>query len=272
MPDEQYCKPCERFLRGEAYITHQRRTCVVFIHHPNAESFNNALKLPCSICSLAWEGRLFSLPSRSGITSGTTGTFGKDVGNDISDARLLQFGLSQSDHRSSTIVIVPWRSMFSSDHGYVHSNGRPVGMIDHQYPSLLSHNTRSASALSFLLSKYRECHDKHVGCGLQQSPAVFYPSKILDVGVSHHSPIYLLETRGSGNKGPYVCLSHCWGLTIPFTLTKRTHSTLANGLPVSALPKTFQDAIFVARSLCIQYLWIDSLYVDVHLLTNLANC
>ena len=58
----------------------------------------------------------------------------------------------------------------------------------------------------------------------------------------------------------YVCLSHCWGDTRPLALNKTTYCTLVAGVHLEALPKTFQDSITVARSLEIQYIWIDSLY------------
>ena len=39
---------------------------------------------------------------------------------------------------------------------------------------------------------------------------------------------------------------------------------LYNGISVSMLPKTFQDAVYVTRILGIRYLWIDSLYVYIY--------
>jgi hypothetical protein len=132
---------------------------------------------------------------------------------------------------------------------------------DHQFPNLLSRNTGSMSALTFLLSKYQECHEKHVGCRLQLSPVAIYPSRIIDVGKSGDSLIYLRDTQDLSNRGLYTCLSHCWGQKQPFKLTKGTKSMLQDGIIMSVLPKTFQEAIFVTRLLGIRFLWIDSLYV-----------
>jgi hypothetical protein len=142
-------------------------------------------------------------------------------------------------------------------------------MIHHQFPKLLSRHTRSTSALDFLLSKYQQCRDNHLGCRLQQSPMAIYPSRIIDVGETENSPIYLRNTQGLSNHGSYTCLSHCWGQKQPFMLTKHTESILQDGMLVSALPKTFQDAIFVTRILGIRFLWIDSLYVDIRKLSKL---
>ncbi|KAF2850386.1 HET-domain-containing protein, partial [Plenodomus tracheiphilus IPT5] len=124
-----------------------------------------------------------------------------------------------------------------------------------------SGNTRSMSALGFLRSKYQECLDKHVGCRLQASPMAIYPSQIIDVGELEDNRIFLRNTQDSGNQGTYACLSHCWGQKQPFKLTNETKSMLQDGMLLSALPKTFQDAIFVTRSLGIRLLWIDSLCI-----------
>lgn len=127
--------------------------------------------------------------------------------------------------------------------------------------ALPSKNTGSQSAIAFLHEKYRECLKYHDGCGLRQSNKQFYPSRLIDVGVSGDDCIYLRESMTFEDKGPYFCLSHCWGETQPYTLTKATASTLREGLSISLLPKTFQDAITVTRKLQVRFLWIDSLYV-----------
>lgn len=145
--------------------------------------------------------------------------------------------------------------------GYLYSNPKLLDIIHYQFPRLLSGNTRSMSALDFLLSKYQECRDEHVGCRLQPSPMAIYPSRIIDIGKLEDNLIYLRDTQDLSNRGTYTCLSHCWGQKQLLMLTKETKSMLQDGMLVSALPKTFQDAIFVTRSLGIRLLWIDSLYV-----------
>ena len=52
-----------------------------------------------------------------------------------------------------------------------------------------------------------------------------------------------------------------WGKSQPLTLTQETAQVLEAGIPLAALPKTFQDAVFVTRTLGTRYLWIDSLLV-----------
>lgn len=49
---------------------------------------------------------------------------------------------------------------------------------------------------------------------------------------------------------------------MPFqTLTRDSYNRFQNGISISTLPKTFQDAIVIARRLAVRYLWIDSLCI-----------
>lgn len=58
-----------------------------------------------------------------------------------------------------------------------------------------------------------------------------------------------------------MTLSHCWGTSSILTATKRSIEDLKEGIAVSFLPKTFQDAIKITRRLGIKYLWIDCLCI-----------
>lgn len=70
-----------------------------------------------------------------------------------------------------------------------------------------------------------------------------------------------METNGS--LGNYACLSHCWGGEQPLitTLNPDTFTQYKKKIDWDILPRTFQDAIIVARRFGIQYLWIDSLCI-----------
>ena len=120
----------------------------------------------------------------------------------------------------------------------------------------LSSNT--GDALHFLLQKYHNCCASHARCSALESPkSDRYPSRLLDVG-SEGSLIILRSARMFRDQ-EYVCLSHCWGDSKPYTLNSITQRKLEWGINAIDLPKTFQDAIHVTRCLRIQYLWIDSL-------------
>lgn len=83
------------------------------------------------------------------------------------------------------------------------------------------------------------------------------PSRVIDV----RPVVPFLRETAQGEKGTYITLSHCWGDS---SIPKTTLSTLEGRkrqIPLEGLPKSFQDAIKIARSLNIPYLWIDSLCI-----------
>lgn len=59
----------------------------------------------------------------------------------------------------------------------------------------------------------------------------------------------------------YIALSHCWGTEQNFTTTKATRDARMKEIAWNELPKTYRDAIKVARKLHIRYVWIDSLCI-----------
>ncbi|KAF4627580.1 hypothetical protein G7Y89_g10574 [Cudoniella acicularis] len=67
--------------------------------------------------------------------------------------------------------------------------------------------------------------------------------------------------ESGGEHENYVTLSHCWGSLTILTTKKNNLSLHKKSIELAALPKTFQDAIQVTRSLGIRYLWIDSLCI-----------
>ncbi|QDS76341.1 hypothetical protein FKW77_002801 [Venturia effusa] len=89
-----------------------------------------------------------------------------------------------------------------------------------------------------------------------EDPSGWSPTRLLDV---RHETLRL-TTSGHSNRR-YTTLSHCWGNAQLLKLTKENFDAFQQGLPIASLPKTFQDAIAVTRSLGIDFIWIDSLCI-----------
>jgi Heterokaryon incompatibility protein (HET) len=87
------------------------------------------------------------------------------------------------------------------------------------------------------------------------------PSRVIEVGpLGQDGYVKLKETEEEYDN--YLCLSHCWGE--PAKTLKTFQNNLLDfklEIPWSSLPKTFQDAIIITRSLHQRYLWIDSLCI-----------
>ena len=90
------------------------------------------------------------------------------------------------------------------------------------------------------------------------------PTRLLDISLPQDSPIFLVYTRNlpvSSEVPLYATLSHCWGEKKPLRTLLSNVNSFHNGIPFGGLPRTFQDAISVARELGIAYIWIDSLCI-----------
>ena len=60
----------------------------------------------------------------------------------------------------------------------------------------------------------------------------------------------------------YAALSYCWGDIAPkFKLTTECIDEACSGIFIKRLPRTLQDAILIARTMEIPYIWIDSLCI-----------
>lgn len=102
--------------------------------------------------------------------------------------------------------------------------------------------------------RLEECLASHEDCQQNDIPAL--PDRVIDVGKTRWR---LIDSRGMRAK--YVALSHCWGGQIELKLERKTNDAFRGGLAISKLAKNFQDAMEIAGSLGIRYLWIDCLCI-----------
>lgn len=107
----------------------------------------------------------------------------------------------------------------------------------------------------------RQCTENHVRCNAIR-PERWAPTRLLNLGSPGHLYVRLIESADSNSSNqPYATLSHCWGQNLPIRTLPENIQEYYKGIPYSELPKTFKDAIGVARSLSIRYLWVDSLCI-----------
>lgn len=86
------------------------------------------------------------------------------------------------------------------------------------------------------------------------------PTRCIEVGSEGDETLLLVDT--AGKVGAYATLSHRWGAQTGLSQTTAlNYEARKLGFSASELPKTFRDAVDVARRLGIRYLWIDSLCI-----------
>jgi hypothetical protein len=121
--------------------------------------------------------------------------------------------------------------------------------------------TGSHECISRVRTWLKDCIETHGKCNECVVKPQWYPTRLLDIGLSNDSTICLRATATAGLNGPYVALSHCWGQSRLLTLTSESMEHFRYGIGMHELPKTFWEAVYVFRRLGVQYLWIDSLCI-----------
>jgi hypothetical protein len=136
----------------------------------------------------------------------------------------------------------------------------------------IEENAGSEASLDIIRKWVDVCSKSHVECLPSTSlnyPAqtvwgniedTILPTRLIDIGPSDGTGRPFLKVT-NGERGRYISLSHCWGKSTQFTTIKETLNARMQGFSMELLPKTFQDAIIISRSLGIRYLWIDSICI-----------
>lgn len=129
----------------------------------------------------------------------------------------------------------------------------------------LSTNTGSPQTLQQAYKWIKKCSSDHEICRQALKRELWCPTRLLNIGdPSRKIDLFIIETRPSRpskNFPPYLTLSHCWGKGSIAKLTKSNLKELKKRIPASLMPKTFRDAMTIARCLKVQHVWIDSLCI-----------
>jgi hypothetical protein len=111
-------------------------------------------------------------------------------------------------------------------------------------------------ALQIAKSWLHECTQDHPECANRD--LMMLPTRLVYVADSCPR---LVSTFHWHARPRYATLSHCWGDAPFLRLEKSNHDAFSRAIPIDQLPKTFQDAIKIAKALGLEYVWIDSLCI-----------
>ncbi|KAG5808772.1 hypothetical protein H9Q74_004450 [Fusarium xylarioides] len=107
---------------------------------------------------------------------------------------------------------------------------------------------------------YKACSDSHELCQRFRSSPKFAPSRLIDIGSGDIWKLCLYP-QDITDPPEYMTLSYRWAKSPSMSLLSSNLEVFRKGAPISQLPKTFREAITVARRFSIRYLWIDSLCI-----------
>lgn len=131
-------------------------------------------------------------------------------------------------------------------------------------PTLKASSAKSATSFAVARSWYQQCLN-HATCRNWRQESRILPTRLIEIwrpdDQSSDLAAKICETADLSINTPYVTLSHCWGKVVIFKLLQNNLQDLSQAIPISQLPKVFQDAMYVSFELGIRYLWIDSLCI-----------
>jgi hypothetical protein len=87
------------------------------------------------------------------------------------------------------------------------------------------------------------------------------PTRLLDVGTESSPTTKVINSNEGPAGADYFMLSHCWGGKVPVKLTSDCLDEFQTAIPFPTLPRTFQEAIYIARLLKTPFLWIDAMCI-----------
>lgn len=122
--------------------------------------------------------------------------------------------------------------------------------------------TNSPEAMATAATWITQCNDTHEDCKGATDQLAWYPSRLIHIGTAIGDLVRLVTPNKDKVSGPYMTLSHCWGVHKPLRMTQETNPHLVRGIKPHELPQTFQDAVMVTRQFGVLYPWIDSLCIQ----------
>jgi hypothetical protein len=107
---------------------------------------------------------------------------------------------------------------------------------------------------------FQECLANHLECGPERS--FRRPTRLINIGKKGTNESPRLEVDEVPSAVSWAALSYSWGPGITkFTRRSDTFQEMRTGIPLEKWPVTLRDAVKIAQSLVLHYLWIDALCI-----------
>lgn len=129
--------------------------------------------------------------------------------------------------------------------------------------SMVRSQTSSALSLdSTIASWVSRCSSEHSKCNFVLPRKQPKPTRLLEIRKENEDlKVQLLERIGIPEECRYVALSYRWDADSTTLLSRTNIKDFKKDVPVSSLPKIFQDVFHVSIALGLSHVWIDSLCI-----------
>ena len=169
-------------------------------------------------------------------------------------------------HHLIDIRFIPHRSAALNSDGnpagrHIQLHSHPDAQMTHEWPEEIHEDPTSPETAAMYQAWISRCIDEHPDCVAPDSSVG--PQRILDLRGDSPPAEHGLKLREIGGcaPGPYVALSYCWGGVKPLMTTQASRHQHETAIAFGNLPQTYKDAVWLVRTLGIEYLWIDSLCI-----------
>lgn len=174
--------------------------------------------------------------------------------------KILRWGSSTTQPPVCNLVCNP-KLMWSYAEKVVGDPNRPAFGGAKEVPPDLSLSRCSTIILGWI----NDCQKHHRACvakKVERPKLRDLPRRLVDAGKWEvaSDPVALIDSKDF-DVLQYATLSHCWGQHQLIKTTRETIAERKKCIQWNSLPKTFQDAISIVRSLDIRFIWIDSLCI-----------
>ncbi|KAF2127587.1 HET-domain-containing protein [Dothidotthia symphoricarpi CBS 119687] len=123
---------------------------------------------------------------------------------------------------------------------------------------IISPNSGDEACFNSAQEWFKQCIHQHGGsCTLPVDAAL--PSRLIHIPTASSELLRLCNTKDK--RGQYVALSYCWGKGNTFHTTMSTLQDRLIGFSIDSLPKTLRDAVYIARRMGFEWIWVDALCI-----------
>jgi hypothetical protein len=262
--NEDLCRPCRRLFQGtgtEAIDLTPGLNNGAFFEHLDGYLLEKSARNGCTVCTIVWNGHRSVREFLNGEELSLRYDYGWYSGwgtKGVLAVKFYPFDIIKSGCQMMprlwpvvTLTLEPAGDDVVAESAPTQTPARVQGTT----------STGSPEVMAQIARWLQQC-----ACA-PPSTSTFAPERLLDVDASRAGHVLVVKGSAVPGTSRYIALSHCWGTT-PSNLAGSSKLVQANidrfmssGIPLRDLPKTFSDAVSVARSLNVRYLWIDSLCI-----------
>lgn len=276
--NQQLCSTCRRLLEGTgrpAINLLKTDRDGAFFEHLEHRFLEKSAKRGCALCALVFNAQLRrrktlgegneNVPTRYDF-----GTFaGDSAGEQYSVIKFYPYSLldrgSDMLPMLHPVITITLDRLLGGE--LASTGGSQQSMIEKfgdKPSSQRMSSTGSDKSIAQISDWLHRCQCKSTNQAAQKGEEQGLPLRLVKVGREKAEPLLRVVDGFDLPKAEYIALSHCWGPQGGQSTGRLLQSNLDAfrvSVPTEILSKTFVDVCFVARSLGIEYVWIDSLCI-----------